>query len=618
MNNRGLWILLVLFAALIFGANYHAARNGSLAQDCVKCNCTVKMKFPDYGRGKEPSCSVIFTKYFPPESSFEKIIRIEPLGKDEVPFEECDTTVMCDKGSEAELSCTNQEVGEDMAPTRTTVFTDQKCSIRCEQRGDITRSHMIQCDARKRAAPKKKKTAKPRDDEFGILSFGTSAQRGPSEFVSSAFGDGQTQDEGADEIVTETALWRPIEGESGIDEGVLSASDGTVEARSFCTGDETRLTGPGAITLPRCQIDTLGSWRGAYARRHPKGTFTTVPINLDIRKDGRYIGGDLTTRDGTFKITSYSQTSSSITLKATGTVEGKQVDLVLNGEPGKGELVFDGREGTPGQISTRIVGFVRRLYIADSGLPTAVAGQPFNFKLVASTPFRSSVTFALAEGRLPRGISLDASSGTLTGTPSETGKFNIRVSITDTVGGSFAQPFTLEVKKMALVARWLPDAVIGQPYAATLKVLGGRPPYKFTGGVTTGLTLDPATGEISGTPTRPSSTIYSVFFTDSQNTYDGDLLRLVVRGTTITNSHYLPNARKGVPVRVQFKAIGNTLPINWYVSGNVLPMTQSGMSINPQTGELTGAPNKTGTFVFSVTARGGESQTRTFSMTVLP
>lgn len=435
-------------------------------------------------------------------------------------------------------------------------------------------------------------------------------------FLPASFVLGQTEDETTHEIISENALWRPLEGESGTDEGVLSATDGSVEVRSFCTGDETQLVGPGTITLPICQIDILGRWQGSYARRHPNGKHTPVPINLDIRRDGRYIGGELTTPDGTFRITTFQQTSSAMEIKATATVEGRQVDIVLSGKPGKGEIVFDGREGTPGQISTRIVGFVRRLYIAESALPAAVVGQPYSFTPVASSPFYAATIFALAEGRLPRGISLDADSGTLSGTPSENGRFNIRVSVTDTSGGSFDQPFTLEVKKIALVARWLPDGVIGQPYAATLKVLGGRPPYKFTGGVPTGLTLDPQTGEISGTPTRPNSTIHTIYITDSQNAYEADSLRLQVRGTTILNSHYLPAFRRGAPVRVQFKAIGNTTPIAWNMSGPYV--ATSGLVLDPATGELSGTPTRTGTLLLTVSARGGEMQTRRFALNVTP
>jgi len=52
-----------------------------------------------------------------------------------------------------------------------------------------------------------------------------------------------------------------------------------------------------------------------------------------------------------------------------------------------------------------------------------------------------------------------------------------------------------------------PDAAIGVPYSHSLTASDGSPPYSFmlTGGaLPAGLSLDPQTGEISGTPTGPA------------------------------------------------------------------------------------------------------------------
>jgi len=539
---------------------------------------------------------------------------IFPVGREESLIDACDTTVMCDRDSEAELSCADESGGEEIVK-RTAIWAQSKCSIRCERRGDITLSHNIRCD---KWVPKPAKKAKggksPKEDELGVMPINSSREHGPffSEFLPDGLPIRQT-DERTHVLLTEYALWRPIEGEAGTDEGVLIETEGRTSVRSFCTGDQTQLNGFGTITLPICQIDTLGKWQGGYGRRLPNRKFSPVSVNMDVRREGRAIVGELTTTEGTYKITSYNQSSSFVEIKGTGTFDDKQRDITLSGPIGKGDIVFTGNEGAPGQVSRRIVGFLRRLYIADSALPPAVVGQPYGYTLVASSPINAPTTFALAEGRLPNGISLDATSGTLRGTTAEVGRFNIRIVVTDGSGNSFNQPFTLDVKKMSLVARWLPDGIIGQPYSVTLQVLGGRPPYKFSGGVPTGLTLDPNTGVVSGTPTRPNSTVHTVFITDSQKLYDGSPLMLQVRGTTIVNSHYLPDTKLGSPVRYQFKAIGNTTPINWSISPINL-----GLSIDPQSGELTGTLSKTGTHVFSVYARASESQRRTFALTALP
>jgi len=57
----------------------------------------------------------------------------------------------------------------------------------------------------------------------------------------------------------------------------------------------------------------------------------------------------------------------------------------------------------------------------------------------------------------------------------------------------------------------------GQPYVSSLVAVGGTPPYTFSisaGSLPPGLTLDPATGSISGTPSAGSYS-YTARVTDS-------------------------------------------------------------------------------------------------------
>jgi len=64
----------------------------------------------------------------------------------------------------------------------------------------------------------------------------------------------------------------------------------------------------------------------------------------------------------------------------------------------------------------------------------------------------------------------------------------------------------------------LPDGVVGALYSATLTVGGGAPPYKWSitqGALPTGLTLDPITGQITGTPIDPGSFAITVQVEDS-------------------------------------------------------------------------------------------------------
>lgn len=219
-------------------------------------------------------------------------------------------------------------------------------------------------------------------------------------------------------------------------------------------------------------------------------------------------------------------------------------------------------------------------------------------------------------GRLPKGLSFDSQSGTFSGTPTELGSFEISVVAEDGGGNVFEQPLTLVVKKMVVTNGLLLDGFVGQPYAATLKVAGGQPPYRFSGTPPQGLQLDPITGELSGRPSSPGSySSFEVTVRDSQNISESQKLRLSVRRTTILTSHFLPDARVGVPYRMQFQAVGNVTPISW-VFGRA-DASSIGLALNAGTGELAGTPTKAGNIFIDVRAEGGSSvPARRFALTI--
>lgn len=66
--------------------------------------------------------------------------------------------------------------------------------------------------------------------------------------------------------------------------------------------------------------------------------------------------------------------------------------------------------------------------------PDGLVGQPYDHFLNAygGTP---PYTFALIGGMLPDGLTLDTSTGEISGTPTTSGKFNFTVQVTDSMGG---------------------------------------------------------------------------------------------------------------------------------------------------------------------------------------
>ena len=90
----------------------------------------------------------------------------------------------------------------------------------------------------------------------------------------------------------------------------------------------------------------------------------------------------------------------------------------------------------------------------------------------------------------------------------------------------------------AITTSSLPTGVIGAAYSQTLAASGGQAPYTWSitsGSLPAGLSLDPASGTISGTPTATGSSSFTVLATDaSQATASSNLTLSIV--TTLPNN----------------------------------------------------------------------------------
>jgi hypothetical protein len=86
-------------------------------------------------------------------------------------------------------------------------------------------------------------------------------------------------------------------------------------------------------------------------------------------------------------------------------------------------------------------------------------------------------------------------------------------------------------RQVAVTTTGLADAQVGMPYTATLTARRGRPPYRWRilSGRPAWLTLDSATGVLSGTPRRGQTVRLRIQVRDARGTVGQALLRLVVR-----------------------------------------------------------------------------------------
>jgi hypothetical protein len=295
----------------------------------------------------------------------------------------------------------------------------------------------------------------------------------------------------------------------------------------------------------------------------------------------------------------------------------------LQGTPAApGEFAFTVRvEDSKGSTATGSFQILVRpapLVILTSALPAGTTASAYSVTLAASggvTPY----AWTLASGSLPSGLTLDPATGTISGTPAATGEFPVTVTVTDAQGAAASRSLVIRIfEPLRILTTALPEGTEGVAYQAQLQAAGGAPPYVFSvlsGELPGGLALA-GDGSISGAPAASGEFTFTVRVTDSvQLTHERVFtLKVFLRPAIITET--LPDGRVGDAYSATLSATGRG-PFNWSLSAGALPQ---GLSLNAQTGAITGTPVQHGDFSIGITVTDGNqpplSAQRTFLLRI--
>lgn len=232
-------------------------------------------------------------------------------------------------------------------------------------------------------------------------------------------------------------------------------------------------------------------------------------------------------------------------------------------------------------------------------LPAGSPGSVYSAQLVASggvTPY----VWSVSAGTLPPGLTLAAGTGLLSGTASANGSFTFTVLVTDSAQVTATQTFTVRISDpLQITTSSLPEGTEGTAYQASLAAAGGFPPYAFSlagGSLPPGLLLA-ADGTLTGTPAASGNFSFTVQVLDSEGQTASRAFSLTVflRPSVLTTS--LPNGRVADAYSATLEASGRG-PFRWSVTSGSLP---PGLTLNADTGVLSGTPTLHGTFTFEAT-----------------
>ena len=160
----------------------------------------------------------------------------------------------------------------------------------------------------------------------------------------------------------------------------------------------------------------------------------------------------------------------------------------LGSEPRPVDAAIDAGAYEAGSGTTQPPPSTSPLTITTTALPGGSSGQAYSATLQASggaAPYAWSIT----SGRLPAGLTLDAASGTIAGTPTETGSFPLTIEVSDTAMTTASATFSLTISggsdpgtspsPVAIVTSQLPDALRNKTYGLALEGSGGTQPYTW-------------------------------------------------------------------------------------------------------------------------------------------
>lgn len=275
----------------------------------------------------------------------------------------------------------------------------------------------------------------------------------------------------------------------------------------------------------------------------------------------------------------------------------------------------DGAEPVQLSIAVRARAFTAAdfapLRIATRSLPVVTSGEPYDVSLAATgglPPYR----WALVSGNLPEGLAFSPD-GVLMSDPGAApppGQWTIGFGVSDAASNRAAASLELRVivrppslppeyLEPQILTEQLPAGEVGTPYALSLSVRGGVPPYAWSlrwpaatpGGLSTS-----TEGMLSGVPGQAGEYPVTIAVADAQTpprTASRDLALTVtprlgpVEPLQIATSG-LPDAEQGAAYRAELVAFGGTPPYVW--SARSLPR---GLRLEPG-GVIAGSATRVG------------------------
>ena len=277
------------------------------------------------------------------------------------------------------------------------------------------------------------------------------------------------------------------------------------------------------------------------------------------------------------------------------------------------------RKGVSKTRTVRILDNATNPQIVTPTLPAGAVGAPYS--ATVSTADGRPGTWSIGAGALPPGLSIARATGVISGTPTAVGTSRVGVHFKDTDGRVAARVYNITITEDAnqlIVTTALPNGVKGTAYSATLQSKDNRPgTWSITAGaLPAGLTLAPATGAISGTPTTLGKADFTVRFQDANSNSSTRALSITVSDTQtnpVIATTALPSGAAGVPYSTQMHTADGRAG-TWSITVGTLP---PGLTLTASTGVISGTPTAAAIRDFTVKFQDGAGLSATKGLSII-
>ncbi len=248
--------------------------------------------------------------------------------------------------------------------------------------------------------------------------------------------------------------------------------------------------------------------------------------------------------------------------------------------------------------------------------PAGEVGAAYSRQLTVtngSSPF----VWSISSGAQPAGMTLNASTGLLSGAPTASGTFNFTVQVVDGSGQTATKAVILSIAPAEALSFSPLNGEVGVAYSQQPTLTGGTGPFTWAisaGSVPTGLTLNTSTGLLSGTPTAAGTFSMTVSATDSFNQVATKTVGVTIAAQPAFAAAASPAGQVGVAYSASLSVTGGTTPFTWSIVAGSLP---AGLTLNTATGVVSGTPTTVGSSPFTASVIDANSQTATKAVTLV-